>query len=375
MKTDTIFFISKRPQIMNKLTILLLITLLFAVFPQKLGIAEAEGFCPADFVSVATPLNDLGNNEYVRLNEGPTGYFGGLYPNGKNVRPPAHEAAGLALAEDIVPLNAAGNADPLNGKIVMISVGMSNTSQEFQRFLAMAATDGQLNPKLAIVNGAQGSQVSNDWADSNAEAWNRLNEFLADAGVSPQQVQVAWVKQAQFGAGDFPAKAQSLQSDLEATVRNLKTKFPNIKIAFHSSRTRSYLLWSGLSPEPTAYETGFAVKWMIEKQLNGDPDLNYDPTKGSAVAPYLAWGPYLWIDGLNARSDGLKWFPEDLNEDCTHPSEQGKQKVADQLMYFFKTDSIAKSWFLADPNAPPPPPPGNMSFKVFLPFISEQAGR
>ena len=39
------------------------------------------------------------------------------------------------------------------------------------------------------------------------------------------------------------------------------------------------LYHQGLSPEPAAFENGLAVKWMIEKQISGDPSLNYDQVK------------------------------------------------------------------------------------------------
>jgi hypothetical protein len=333
---------------------------------------RAQGECTAEFLPVSTPLNDLGADEYIRMDGASTGFLGGLYPGGFNVRPPDHEDAGVIIASQIVPLDELGHSDPADGKIVLISVGMSNTRMEFEGFIDQVVGDSTINPKLVIVNGGQGAQVSDRWADPNAEAWDRLEQFLKDAGVTPLQVQVAWVKLAQFGSGDFPAKAQSLQIDLEAVSRNLKSRFPNIRIAYNSSRTRAYLYWDGLSPEPTAFETGFAVKWMVEDQINGDPDLNFDPSSGEVVAPYLSWGPYLWIDGLNPRSDGLIWTQNDVQEDCIHPSESGVQKVANQLMSFFKTDTTSKSWFLADPTAPtptptPPAPPRNK--RVFIPLV------
>jgi hypothetical protein len=148
------------------------------------------------------------------------------------------------------------------------------------------------------------------------------------------QVQVAWVKQTQTGGGDFPGKALELQGHLETIARNLKSHYPNIKIAFFSSRTRSYTYWRGLSPEPQAYETGFAVKWMIEKQINGEPSLNYDPANGEVKAPFLSWGPYLWIDGMNPNSDGLTWEASDMAEDCTHPSQKGSGKIGQILLDF-----------------------------------------
>ena len=63
-------------------------------------------------------------------------------------------------------------------------------------------------------------------------------------------------------------------------------------------------------------------------------------------APVLLWGPYLWADGTVPRSDGLVWNCEDLADDGVHPSESGRQKVADMLLNFFTTDSLARVWFL-----------------------------
>jgi hypothetical protein len=191
------------------------------------------------------------------------------------------------------------------------------------------------------------------WADPNDPVWDVVDQRLASGFFSPQQVQVAWVKLTQIGGGSFPAKAQSIQTDLEAVARNLKTHYPNIKLAYFSSRTRAYDTMfdaSGpdLSPEPVAFESGFAVKWLLEAQINGSPDLNFDPANGPVTAPWLSWGPYLWIDGQNPRSDGRVWTQDDLDPDCTHPSSSGSQKVAEMLLQFFKTDSTSTPWFLAD---------------------------
>jgi hypothetical protein len=317
------------------------------------GLTEALGVCTADFISVSQPLNDLGPEEYVRMDGTQTGFPGGLYPNGSNDRPSLHENAGVSIAKTIKPLDASGLLDPVNGKIVMISVGMSNTKVEFDGFIDLAGGDPAINPQLVLVNGAQGGQVADYWVDPNAEAWENADLFLDESGVTPLQVQVAWVKLAKFGYGGFPGQAVALQIDLEEISRNLKSRYANIKIAYYSSRTRSYLTWAGLNPEPTAFETGFAVKWMIEKQINGDADLNFDPSAGEVVVPYFSWGPYLWINGLEQRSDGLIWPQSDLKGDCTHPSESGIQKVAAQLMDFFKSDSTSKIWFL-DPTFPSP---------------------
>ena len=277
---------------------------------------------------------------------GPTGFTGGLYPGGSNARPPAHEAAGLAAAKQIQPLDAQGRPDP-KGKIGFISVGMSNTSIEFGQFERLAKERRDLNPNLVIFNGALASQTAEKWADPQGRPWTELLAGLKKRNLAPEQVQVVWVKQTLTRGGEFPEKAEELEKALEDITHNLLAEFPNLKIIYFSSRTRSYTYFRGLSPEPVAYETGFAVKWLIERQLRNDPTLNFDPKLGAVRAPYITWGPYLWIDGENPRADGQTWKGPDMERDCTHPSPAGARKVADMLMTFFMTDSTAAPWFRA----------------------------
>ena len=66
-----------------------------------------------------------------------------------------------------------------------------------------------------------------------------------------------------------------------------KTRFPNLKIAYLSSRIYAGYADTNLSPEPEAYQGGFAVKWLIADQINGSPDLNYDSTNGPVRASCL----------------------------------------------------------------------------------------
>jgi hypothetical protein len=297
------------------------------------------------------PLNDLGVRSYK-------GVVGGLYPGGVNNPPLAHRTAGMDRATNqIKPRNSAGTIDLVNGKIVLISIGMSNTTQEFSQFVSLANSDPSRNSQLVIVDGAQGGQDSSTWINPSAPTWNTVNSRLTNAGVTPAQVQVAWVKQARAHPnmlGAFPAHAQTLQSDLETIARNLKSNYPNIQIAYFSSRTRAYTNDAAtLNPEPFAYEGAFSVRWMIENQINGIANLNFDPNKGTAVAPWLAWGPYLWTDGTRGRSDGFTWLCSDLQSDFTHPSANGVSKVDQQLLAFFKTQATAAPWFLRSTSQPP----------------------
>ena len=301
-----------------------------------------------------TPLNDLGAGTYQ-------GYPGGLYPGGTNTRPTAYESAGVSLANNIVPLDANGNYDPVNGKIVLLSIGMSNTALEFAAFKPIADADALKNSKLVIVNGAQGGQTASLIANPNSNFWSEVVNRLTAAGVTTNQVAVTWVKEANSGpTGTFPVPEQTLRDNLAAIARILKSKYPNIKIAYYSSRVYGGYATGPTNPEPYAYGSGFSVKWLIEGQINNDPQINvnYDPTAGPVVAPWLAWGPYMWADGLNPRSDDLVWSCQEFVTDGTHLNGAGTTKVANMLLNFFKTDSTAKPWFRNDQNPQPTPTPG-----------------
>ena len=304
------------------------------------------------------PLPEIGFGFYR------TNFQGGLYPGGSNQRPAAHEAAGLNIAQNqILPHNFQGNVDTNNGKIVLLSVGMSNTTQEWaskgtNHFKGIADPDPGKNPKLVIVDGAQGGQDATRWTNATTGVWTNVPGRLAAAGVNSNMVQVLWIKQALAGPnnyGAFPLHAQALQNQLEQILRAAKSLYPNLKIAYVSSRTRSYETNAGsLNPEPFAYEEGFSTKWLIEKQINGH--LNYDPASGPVVVPWISWGPYLWADGTRTRSDGFTWLCTDLESDFTHPSPTGGvPKVARQLLAFFKTDPTATPWFLRQSVTNQPP--------------------
>jgi hypothetical protein len=102
----------------------------------------------------------------------------------------------------------------------------------------------------------------------------------------------------------------------------------------------------GGSPEPGAFETGFAVKWVVSSQLAGHPEVNYDSAKGAVRAPWIQWGPYLWSDGVKGRKDGFAYLREDVRDDGLHPSEKGSAKIAELMLEFFRNDPTTHSWFL-----------------------------
>jgi ribosome assembly protein YihI (activator of Der GTPase) len=92
------------------------------------------------------------------------GQDGGLYGGGKNEPPEKHLQAAMQQAKLIRPLDADGKSSD-DGKIVLISVGMSNTTQEFSTFVRLANADSEKSPNVVIVDGAQGGQTANVWAN------------------------------------------------------------------------------------------------------------------------------------------------------------------------------------------------------------------
>lgn len=303
------------------------------------------------------PLNEL-SGTYL-------GFHGALYPAGNSV-PAAHAAAGIARAKNIRPLDTNGNPTA-TGKYVLLSLGMSNTTQEFcggdvttrcasESFIGQALADPVVNKTtLALVDGAQGGQDAITWTNPGdatyVEAARRLNAL----GLSERQVQIVWVKQADAGPTkslpDPNADAYVLESRLGEILRAIKVRYPNVQQVFLTSRIYAGYATSTLNPEPYAYESGFAVKWIIQAQIDQMQhgsvvdaragDLNY-----ATAAPWIGWGPYPWASGTRARSDGVSWQSSDFGSDGTHPSTAGRAKVATMLLNFFKTSSMTRCWFL-----------------------------
>ena len=266
------------------------------------------------------PLTDMGRRHY-------RGFRGGLYPAGRNRPTAVYLRKGLAAARQV---------RPIGGKIVLLSIGMSNATAEFSAFKRAADRDPAKNANLTIVDGAQdgwdATRVTTD-----PSYWDSVDQRLIAAGVSANQVEAVWLKEAIAGeARRFPRDARALQADLRAIVRTMRVRYPNLHLIYLSSRTYGGYAITGLNPEPAAYDSGYAVRGVIQDRM-----------VGKLKGPWLGWGPYLWTDGLIERSDGLTWTCDDVESDGTHPSKSGVQKVVNLLITFFKTDPTARRWFVS----------------------------
>jgi hypothetical protein len=281
-----------------------------------------------------TPICDLGATGKYE------GEDGGLYGGGSNEPPESHVKAAKEQLARIKPLDAEGKPSP-DGKIVFVSLSMSNATQEFSFFKRQADAAPEKSPSLVIVDCAQGGQAMAEWAPADARPWSEAMKRIETAGVTPQQVQVAWVKLANKGpSGSLQEHGKKLEADTLALLHNARARFPNLRIAYLGSRTYGGYAVGNLNPEPYAYESAFPAKWLIQRQIRGDAEL------AEAKAPLLLWGPYLWADGTRGRKiDTLTWERGDFVQDGVHPSNTGREKVSRLLLDFFTKNPLARSWF------------------------------
>ncbi len=346
-----------------------------------------------------TPLMDM------KAGQTYMSFPGNLYENNSNLAPSDHEADGITLGSQIQPLDVNGNPSA-NGAIAFISVGLSNTSLEFGGFVKYVADpsrSAQVNPKLAVLNGAKPGEAACSYADAvltpaetctippytstdTQNQYDRIrDEVLATAtgapGVAPgcgttsnpclteKQVQAVWLKEASpapegsgFSTLCDPSSAGCVNSattteavhfeqQIGQMVRAMRARYPNLKQVFLASRIYAGYIIIDKSPEVYAYEYGFSAKWAIQAQIDQTRGLGTDPVAGNlnygdGTAAWIAWGPYLWADGANPRSDNLVWIRDTdyQTKDYQHPSTAGINKV-DGLLFTFFTTSAYTPWF------------------------------
>ena len=265
------------------------------------------------------PITDLGKRTY-------RGQKGGLYPGGTNTPPRWYLNAGLSAAKRV---------RPIRGRTVVLSIGMSNATLGFRAFMRQAAGDMNINPAVTLVDGAMGNWDAKRVARPAAGYWSAVDRRLKDAGVTAGEVQVVWLKEAIWGESRlFPQDAKALRANLKTIVQILAQRFPKLRLIYTSSRTYGGYAITATNPEPAAYDSAYAVRWLIQDRMD-------KRLKG----PWIGWGPYLWTDGAKGRVDGLTWACEDVRSDGVLPSAAGAAKIGRLLLRFFKTDPTAKSWF------------------------------
>jgi len=300
----------------------------------------------------ATPLTDFKAGQ-LYLGKFP-GY---LYEQDSNEPPADHDLDGRRAAEQV---------QPINGKIVVAALGMSNWVIEVTQFIEDLASNPNVNhTTLVVVNCAQNGKDARYWAQSPLP-WTTCASILAADGYNESAVQVVLWKDGdispRYSLAAHPncvntasspttivADACQYEQYVASIARQVKQNFPNVKQMFLHSRIYAGYATSSLNPEPYAYEYGFGTKWLIEAQIKQVRTGTKDAVAGDLSyesAPWLAWGPYFWASGTTPRSDGLVWLRSDFASDGTHPSAAGAKKVSSLMQNFYLTSPYSP-WFAA----------------------------
>ena len=121
------------------------------------------------------------------------GFEGGLYPGGDEPTAGRLERAGQALSRRIEPLDREGKPSA-EGKIVVMSVGMSNATRRSAPSSRPPKETPRSTPPLLLVNAALGSMTADLVADvkggyllpdgSNLKYWPRVDVILDHFGVT-----------------------------------------------------------------------------------------------------------------------------------------------------------------------------------------------
>ena len=218
--------------------------MLITPFLACLPVVLPQGDCSNSSTGLM-PLTDLGQNLYL-------GQFqGGLYPGGLNLPPAVHAQEGEARGQALRPLDPDG-APSLNGRIGLVSIGMSTTSQEFcsdvsfppcapTSFMAKSSSNAGIDPRVVPINGAALGEVTSRWVSPTQANYDRIrDQWLMPAGMSELQVQVAWVKLSSINPTvSLPAPASDaliMLVELANVVRALRIRYPNLAQVFFSSR-------------------------------------------------------------------------------------------------------------------------------------------
>jgi hypothetical protein len=309
--------------------------------------AQRGGDCSNDSLGL-TPLIDMGDTTYM-------GFEGGLYPGASNTIPADHQALGMSLLDYVGPLDADGQPSE-TGNIGFMGVGVSTTGLDWDAFVSLAAGESGINPQVVFVNGGVSGNPISQWIQPTDFPWGYMADQVTATGLSPAQIQVAWVMMPDRPSNPppFPDRQVVYREQLQAVLRILKTNYPNLHLAFVSSHQYAGYGTGNITEPGNGYEHGFGVKWTIESQILGEGNLNADPAAGPITAPWIAWGPYTWADGVNPRSDGLIWECDDFGRDGSHPNSGGSIKLGGLLLDFFTSDPTSTPWFLGQGIEPRP---------------------
>lgn len=317
------------------ISVLMLALLSLAVWSL---IDVADSACAAECQDTTlvglVPLTELEDGTYE-------GQPGGLYLDGGNETPAGHLAAGLAQVAQVVPRDTLGLPDPA-GLVGVLVLGFSMTHQTAQAVADSFALEPWRAPWVQLVNGAAPGKTADLVDDPGNPYWLQVMDSLAVNSVHPRQVQVLLVQQTSaWPTEPFGPFTDSLRVSMHRILAIGQDLFPNVAIAHIWGREFGGYATIALNPEPWAYQTDFAMRQVIQDQIDGHPDMQV------GIVPWTDRGPYLWANGNDPREiDGLFWVCRDFSlDDGTHYTGEGARKAAHQVMEFIRSHPAAQAWF------------------------------
>jgi hypothetical protein len=263
----------------------------------------------------------------------------GLYPGAQNTIPARHQQDGLRLAATLQPLDANGNPDARNGRIVAVIKGHSNCNQYFAELQAFLGTKtAELNPQALILNAAVGGQQIPQLRELQGKVWDKATELLSQPGLSAKQVQVLFFHPTYHGAKNkdqmppevFPEEMQRMRQDLGRILEHCAKIYPNLKIAYVTCD--GFRHYTGF--EPHVWREAFGVKWMIQDQIERKPGTEF--AGAARKIPWLQWGPYIWDNN----------WDESYFTDGVHPAANARAIFVEKYWNFLRADPIAQKWLL-----------------------------
>lgn len=275
-------------------------------------------------------------------------------------------AAALQAAQE-----ASDAIQPINGKIGIVGgIGMSITKDMMTFVRGLAGTKivnggwkEYLNPAVKIVDCAQSGMTAAYWDEINDEKWGQCLTKIANAGLTPDQVQVLWVVLTEVHSVDPITGSAMSPAQIHGVVAAAKHWLPNLKKVslsgastmlfdapiWHADGTR--LTWAERDAYAKVLEPAAGLDhWMIKEQVEagGWPVMSVElmelGTRGSEVNPFLeartpsgfllapAFGAscYPFVDRYGVQrasffdSDGLHPSPAS-QRDYMAPSYLGRQ--------------------------------------------------
>ena len=234
--------------------------------------------------------------------------------------------------------NGEPTVTPVNGKIGVVCIGMSNARQECADFVSRITSHwiGDVSFDVTVMNCARTGFAIERWnnPEYDAQLWELCIRGLFLVGLQPEEVRVIYHKAAnEFTSapdGSPLPEYPHLDSDYEVFQRNLSTFagrvpefFPSVEAVYTSSRSYGGFSEDAARGEPLSYEEGHALNsWLSQNRI--------------VDGVWYGWGAYLWAPPCSTgdtNAGGVCYNREDYQSDGVHPSPRGAGKVS-FLMHF-----------------------------------------